>query len=89
MEVFCRSSGKIRRFAAGTTAGYALLVINRKLDVGAAPGLRIEALREGEEPVVFGPTAALVNYGKGWKLQSITDEGTAETEVYKSRLHVN
>ncbi|CAL9083053.1 unnamed protein product [Musa acuminata var. zebrina] len=75
LEVLCRSSGKVRRFAAGTTAGYALYVINCKLDTGVAPGLHIEAVKEGEEPVVFGPNSILVNYGKGWNLQTVTDEG--------------
>ena len=88
MEVLCRSSGKVRRFAAGTTAGYALYVINCKLDIGVAPGLHIEAVKEGEEPVVFGPNSILVNYGKGWNLQTVTDEGIVETEFYKIQLYI-
>ncbi|XP_074582159.1 uncharacterized protein LOC141838551 [Curcuma longa] len=78
LEVYCRSSGKVRRFAAGTAAGYALLVINKKLDAGDYPALLIEAAKEGEEPVVFGPNAVLINYGKGWKLQTVTAEGYEE-----------
>ncbi|KAG6537604.1 uncharacterized protein LOC122035838 [Zingiber officinale] len=78
LEVYCWSSGKVRRFAAGTAAGYALLVINKKLDAGDCQALLIEAAKEGEEPVVFGPNAVLINYGKGWKLQTVTAEGYKE-----------
>ncbi|TKV91350.1 hypothetical protein SEVIR_9G090700v4 [Setaria viridis] len=72
LEVTCRSSGKVRRFAAGTTARYALHAINRKLDPGAPPALHVEAVRDGEEPVSFGPSAALADYGRGWRLQTVT-----------------
>lgn len=72
LEVSCRSSGKVRRFAAGTTARYALHAINRKLGPGAPPALHVEAVRDGEEPVSFGPSAALVDYGRGWRLQTVT-----------------
>ncbi|CAL4927341.1 unnamed protein product [Urochloa decumbens] len=73
LEVTCRSSGKVRRFAAGTTARYALHAINRKLEPGAPPALHVEAVRDdGEEPVSFGPSAALADYGRGWRLQTVT-----------------
>ncbi|KAJ1293608.1 hypothetical protein BS78_01G081500 [Paspalum vaginatum] len=75
LEVTCRSSGKVRRFAAGTTARYALHAINRKLAPGAPPALHVEAVRDGaeeEEPVSFGPSAALADYGRGWRLQTVT-----------------
>ncbi|CAN6286831.1 unnamed protein product [Urochloa humidicola] len=74
LEVTCRSSGKVRRFAAGTTARYALHAINRKLEPGAPPALHVEAVRGGgeEEPVSFGPSAALADYGRGWRLQTVT-----------------
>ncbi|KAL4200329.1 hypothetical protein AMTRI_Chr03g55880 [Amborella trichopoda] len=71
LEVYCRGSGKIRRFAAGTEAGFALNVINAKLDLGATPALLIEAAKEGEEPVNFGPNSVLVFYGEGWRLQTV------------------
>ncbi|KAK2979875.1 hypothetical protein RJ640_024376 [Escallonia rubra] len=35
--------------------------------------LHIEALKEGEEPVSFGPNSVLVDYGDGWKLQTVTE----------------
>ncbi|TVU45037.1 hypothetical protein EJB05_04506 [Eragrostis curvula] len=74
LEVTCRSSGKVRRFAAGTTARYALHAINRKLDPGLPPALHVEAVRDGEEeePVCFGPSAPLADYGRGWRLQTVT-----------------
>lgn len=72
LEVSCRSSGKVRRFAAGTTARYALHAINRKLGPLAPPALHVEAVRDGEEPVSFGPSAALADYGRGWRLQTVT-----------------
>ena len=68
----CRSSGKVRRFAAGTTARYALHAINRKLEPGAPPALHVEAVRDGEEPVSFGPSTALADYDRGWRLQTVT-----------------
>ncbi|XP_059645908.1 uncharacterized protein LOC132289188 [Cornus florida] len=75
VEVCCKSSGNTRRFAAGTEAGFALGLINRKLDsgIGSPPALHIEAVKEGEEPVSFGPNSVLVDYGDGWKLQTVTE----------------
>ena len=32
------------------------------------PALHVEAVRDGEEPVSFGPSAALVDYSRGWRL---------------------
>lgn len=75
LEVACRSSGKLRRFAAGTEAGFASNLINRKLGAGTQPSLYIEAVKEGEEPVSFGPNSVLLNYGEGWKLQTVLAEG--------------
>ena len=50
-------------------------LINKKLE--AEGGLEIslashiEAVKEGEEPVSFGPNSLLVDYGPGWKLQTV------------------
>ncbi|XP_066337088.1 uncharacterized protein [Miscanthus floridulus] len=76
LEVTCKSSGKVRRFAAGTTARYALHAINCKLEPGAPPVLHVETIRDGEEPVNFGPSAALADYGRGWRLQTVTAQDT-------------
>ncbi|XP_039117303.1 uncharacterized protein LOC120253096 isoform X1 [Dioscorea cayenensis subsp. rotundata] len=75
LEVLCKSSGKMRRFAAGTESGFAIFLINRKFEPGNPHALHIEAVKDGEEPVCFGPNAVLVNYGKGWRLQTVIDEG--------------
>ncbi|KAL5708707.1 hypothetical protein ACHQM5_019473 [Ranunculus cassubicifolius] len=76
LEIICKSSGKIRRFAVGTKAGFALQLINRKLSSGKAVAAYIEADKEGEEPIIFGPTAVLENFGDGWTLQTVLDEVT-------------
>lgn len=73
VEVNCTSSSKIRRFSAGTEAGFALNLINRKLDDGLPMAVYIESVKEGEEPVSFGPNSVLVCYGNGWKLQTVTE----------------
>lgn len=73
LEVICKSSGKISRYAAGTKAGFAVNLINRKLGNGNPLALHIEAVKEGEEPINFGPNAVLVDYGKDWKLQTVTE----------------
>ncbi|GLT87475.1 hypothetical protein SLE2022_055570 [Rubroshorea leprosula] len=73
LEVICKSSGKRSRFASGTKAGFAVSLINNKLGAGEPLASHIEAVKEGEEPVSFGPDAVLVNYGNGWKLQTVTE----------------
>ncbi|MED6145320.1 hypothetical protein PIB30_024073 [Stylosanthes scabra] len=75
VEVNCRSSGKTRRFAANTDAGSAVELINMRLkkeEVGLPAALHIEAVKDGEEPIVFGPNSTLVSYGDGWNLQTVT-----------------
>lgn len=88
LEVACRSSGKLRRFAAGAEAGFALNLINRKLGAGTQPSLYIEAVKEGEEPVSFGPNSVLVNYGEGWKLQTVLAEGKSVLLVSVGRFYL-
>ncbi|KAF9670290.1 hypothetical protein SADUNF_Sadunf13G0053100 [Salix dunnii] len=72
LEVMCKSLGKTSRFAADTKAGFAVSLINRKLDNGSPFVLHIEAVKDREEPISFGPDAVLVDYGNGWKLQTVT-----------------
>lgn len=59
----------------GTEAGFAVSVMNRKLDLGLGLPLaiHIEAIKEGQEPITFGPNSVLLNYGDGWTLQTVTD----------------
>ncbi|KAK1404588.1 Ig mu chain C region secreted form [Heracleum sosnowskyi] len=83
IQVVCKSSGKIRRFAPGTDAAFALNLINKRLllhnpPTNSTPPLasHIEAVKLGfdsEEPVSFGPTATLFNYGPPWILQTVVD----------------
>ncbi|KAK3198183.1 hypothetical protein Dsin_021598 [Dipteronia sinensis] len=72
LEVECKISGKTSRYAVGTKAGFAVNLINKKLDCVRPLALHIEAVKQGEEPVSFGPDALLVDYGDGWKLQTVT-----------------
>uniref|UniRef100_A0ACD6A5R7 Uncharacterized protein n=1 Tax=Avena sativa TaxID=4498 RepID=A0ACD6A5R7_AVESA len=83
LEVTCRSSGVVRRFAAGTTARYALHAVNRKLAPGAPAALHVEAAKDGEEPVCFGPTAPLADYGRGWRLQTVTEQDASAPDHTK------
>uniref|UniRef100_A0A2P2K4K9 Uncharacterized protein LOC105132457 isoform X12 n=1 Tax=Rhizophora mucronata TaxID=61149 RepID=A0A2P2K4K9_RHIMU len=73
LEVLCKSSGKTSRFAAGTKAEFAVSLINRKLEYQGLLALHIEAVKDGEEPISFGPDAVLVDYGNGWRLQTVTE----------------
>ncbi|XP_061363870.1 uncharacterized protein LOC133307385 [Gastrolobium bilobum] len=78
VEVNCNSSGKTRRFATGTDAGFAVAVINRK---GAVPvASHIEAMKDGEEPIAFGPNSILSNFGEGWKLHTVTFSDLVSSE---------
>lgn len=61
-----------RRFARGTEAGFAVSLINKKLGLGDPLAVHIEAFKEGEEPISFGPSSALVDYGNGWRLQTVS-----------------
>ncbi|XP_078430844.1 maltase-glucoamylase, intestinal protein [Wolffia australiana] len=74
VEVLCKSTEKTWRFALGTTAGWALEQMNRSLRHGLPQGFFIVAVKEGEEQVVFGPSAVLSLFGHGWRLQTVTDE---------------
>ncbi|XP_076960761.1 uncharacterized protein LOC143637200 isoform X2 [Bidens hawaiensis] len=81
LEVNCTTSSKTRWFSAGTEAGFAVNLINRKADDGSPIALYIEAVKEGEEPVSFGPNSALVSYGHGWKLQTVTESQGAKARA--------
>ncbi|KAK4345863.1 hypothetical protein RND71_036039 [Anisodus tanguticus] len=79
VEVICKCTGKTWRFAAGTEAKFALKFINgSRIDsiLVNTPVTYIEAVKDGEVPVIFGPNSILVNYGKGWKLQPATETTT-------------
>lgn len=82
LEVYCKTSRRTRRFAAGTNAGCAVSAINRKLKRSNAHALHIEAVKESEEPITFGTNSVLVDYGDGWKLQTF-NEADAEDVHWK------
>ena len=71
----------------GANAGFALNLINRKLDIGNPLALHIEAAKDGEEPIAFGPNSVLVDYGNGWKLQTFTEADLILGKVLSFLLH--
>ncbi|XP_021749451.1 uncharacterized protein LOC110715188 [Chenopodium quinoa] len=80
LEVTCKSSGIVRRFSPGTKAGFAISLINNKLDATSPHALYIEAVKSGEEPINFGPSSVLLSYGNGWKLQTVLDSQQVNKE---------
>ncbi|KAL5708704.1 hypothetical protein ACHQM5_019470 [Ranunculus cassubicifolius] len=75
LEIECKSSGIIRRFSLGSPAEFAVHRINQLLEPGLPLASYIEAVKEGEEPITFGPQTVVVDYGDGWKLQTVVTEG--------------
>ncbi|VFQ64226.1 unnamed protein product [Cuscuta campestris] len=75
IEVICHRTDKPWRFAAGTKAKFSVMMINSKLDsrLPLPPATHIEAVKDGEEPVTFGPNSVLVNYDDGWTLRTASD----------------
>jgi hypothetical protein len=78
------ADGKARRFAAGTRASFAIQRINSRSEATemSQPYSFIEAIKEGEEAVEFGPEAELVSYGEGWKLQAV--QGKVAFSTFKT-----
>ncbi|KAI8562699.1 hypothetical protein RHMOL_Rhmol03G0054800 [Rhododendron molle] len=71
---------------------FELVLVCKKLvqdRFGGPIASHIEAVKEGEEPVSFGPNSVLVNYGDGWKLQTVTGaEGLRKGEFNRpTTLH--
>ncbi|KAL3327013.1 hypothetical protein AABB24_037616 [Solanum stoloniferum] len=65
VEVICKCTGKTWRFAAGTEAKFALKFINSSsVDsiLANQPATYVEAVKDGEVPVIFGPNSILVSY---------------------------
>ncbi|KAL3327015.1 hypothetical protein AABB24_037616 [Solanum stoloniferum] len=63
VEVICKCTGKTWRFAAGTEAKFALKFINSSsVDsiLANQPATYVEAVKDGEVPVIFGPNSILV-----------------------------
>ncbi|KAI5063135.1 hypothetical protein GOP47_0021682 [Adiantum capillus-veneris] len=66
--------GKAYRFAAGTTAGFAVDRINARLHNPSAQVLFLEATHPGGEPVEFGPNAELTILEDGWTLRGVSHQ---------------
>ncbi|KAF9599513.1 hypothetical protein IFM89_038733, partial [Coptis chinensis] len=50
-----------------------------RIGSGVPSALYIAAVKQGEEPIIFGPNSILVDYGAGWKLQTVTSQGVEPT----------
>lgn len=88
LEVTCGISGKTRRFAAGTDAGFAVALISRNLKLKGPiqVATHIEAVKDDDEPIAFGPNAILSNFGEGWKLQTVTITQSIPSGKFKIRI---
>lgn len=53
--------GRPRRFAPGTRSSFAVERFNKKLVDAVKPVVCVEAYKEGEDPVEFGPDAELMS----------------------------
>lgn len=65
--------GKKKRFAKGTRAGFAVERFNKLLPNDQMPVVCIQAFKEGEEAIEFGPDVELILYDKAWILQSVSE----------------
>ncbi|WCJ43563.1 hypothetical protein M5689_024295 [Euphorbia peplus] len=87
LEVYCKSSGKTFRFAPGTKAGFAVSLLNKKLQIGSSFISHIEAVKDADEPISFGPDALLLHYGNAWKLRTVTElDFSGATKADRIRL---
>ncbi|KAG0556261.1 hypothetical protein M758_11G038200 [Ceratodon purpureus] len=65
--------GKKKRFANGTRAGFAVERFNKLIPNDSKPVVCIQAYKEGEEPIEFGPDVELILYDTAWVLQSVSE----------------
>jgi hypothetical protein len=65
--------GKRKRFANVTRAGFAVERFNKLNPNDSKPVVCIQAFKEGEEPIEFGPDVELMLYDKEWVLQSVSE----------------
>ena len=71
--------GRSRRFAPGTRASFAVERFNKKLVDAVKPVVCVEAFKEGEDAVEFGPDAELVSMCT-WDLR-VVQEGVMCSSV--------
>ncbi|KAL3683934.1 hypothetical protein R1sor_001956 [Riccia sorocarpa] len=81
--------GTVRRFARGTKACFAIERINNRIEDSNVRVDTIEAVKEGEESVEFGPDSELVSYGKDWKLHAVCHSCSAEALRVSSEQESN
>ena len=65
--------GKKKRFAQGTRAGFAVERFNKLIPNDSKPVVCIQAYKDGEEPIEYGPDVELFLYDKAWILQSVSE----------------
>lgn len=65
--------GKKKRFAKGTRAGFAVERFNKLIPNDSKPVVCIQAYKEGEEPIEYGPDVELMLYDQAWTLQSVSE----------------
>lgn len=65
--------GKKKRFAKGTRAGFAVERFNKLIPNDSKPVVCIQAFKEGEEPIEYGPDVELILYDQAWTLQSVSE----------------
>lgn len=71
MEV-CGPDKSSRRFALGTRASFAVDRFNKKLVDAVKPVVCVEAFKEGEDPIEFGPDAPLMSMCT-WNLRVVQE----------------
>lgn len=65
--------GKKKRFAVGTRAGFAVERFNKLIPNDSKPVVCIQAYKEGEEPIEYGPDVELYLYDNSWTLQCVSE----------------
>ena len=66
--------GKKKRFAVGTRAGFVVERFNKLNPDDAMPVVCIQAHKEGEESIEYGPEVELqILHDKSWTLQSVSE----------------
>lgn len=65
---------KKKRFAEGTRAGFVVDRFNKLIPNDTKPVVCVQAHKEGEEPIEYGPEVELqILHDKSWALQSVSE----------------
>jgi hypothetical protein len=66
--------GRRKRFAEGTRAGFIVQRFNKLNPSDTHPVVCIQAHKEGEEPIEYGPEVELrILHDKSWTLQTVSE----------------